>query len=269
MGKDFELKYEKTVIILENVKQYKEIVEVLEKENKKLKEKFKSGKNQNKIACQQNNETIKNLNNKVDGMKATNESLEKEKIYCDKLRDELLALNKVNEENTRENKTISSEIETAHQNIKDKEKVILLKEAQIEELKDMLEEKDSKLEEMKLNDNVDKQDIEVSDEEKDLKEFEGNSSYGSSSSKPSEYAVNHKKEGLGETVGLPTPPPQTQTAKEQPPPIPTSQKPSHPPPPPKAPSPPPPQPQAQKPSAPKTKSGGTSEFKAFKHKLIR
>merc|ERR1712129_187152 len=228
MGKDFELKYEKTVIILENVKQYKEIVQILEKENKKLKEKFENGKNQNKIACQQNNETIKNLNNKVDGLKATNESIEKDKIHCDKLRDEVLALNKVNEEKTRENKTISSEIETAHQNIKDKEKVILLKEAQIEELKDMLEEKDSKLEEMKLNDNVDKQDIEVSDEKKDLTEFEGNSSYGSSSSKPSEYAVNHKKEGLGETVGLPTPPPLTQTAKEQPPQITTSQKPSHP-----------------------------------------
>merc|ERR1719319_505210 len=190
-----------------------------------------------------------------------NESLEKVKIHWDKLRDEVMALNKVNEEKTKENKKINSEIETAHQNIKDKEKVILLKEAQIEELKDKLEEKDSKLEEMKLNHNVDKHDIEVSDEEKDLTEFEGNSSYGSSSSKPSEYAVNHKKEGLGGTVGLPTPPPQTQTAKERPPPIPTSQKPSHPPPPPKAPSPPPQQPQAQKPSATKTKSGDT-EFKS-------
>merc|ERR1719319_80658 len=108
--------------------------------------------------------------------------------------------------------------------------------------------------------------MEVSDEEKDLTEFEGNSSYGSSSSKPSEYAVNHKKEGLGETVGLPTAPPLKQTAKERPQPIPTSQKPSHPPPPPKAPSPPPLQHQAQKPSAPKTTSGDT---KAFKAKLTR
>jgi len=265
-NKELKLKCEKTVILSENVQQYKKVVQDLEKENMKIKEKFENGKNQNKIACQQIKETIKNLNNKVDGFKASNESLEKEKIYCDKLRDELLVANKINEEKTKENNTINCEIETAHQNIKDKEKVILLKEAQIEELKDMLEEKDSKLEEMKLNDNVGKQDMEVSDEEKYFTELEGNSSYGSSSSKPSEYADKHKKDGLG----FPTPPPLKQTAKEQPPPITTPQKtshphPSHPLPSPKAPSPPPPQPQAQKPLAPKTKSG----FKAFKPKLIR
>merc|ERR1712129_257173 len=116
-------------------KRYQNFVQVLEKENMNLKIKFENSNTQNEIVCQQisakllqKEAIIKDLSDKVDCLKSTNESLEKETIFCDKLREELLAADKVNEENTKENKTINSEIETAHQKIEEQEKVIFFKE---------------------------------------------------------------------------------------------------------------------------------------------
>merc|ERR1712129_202269 len=109
-------------------KQYQNSLQVLEKENMNLNIKFENSNTRNEVVCQQMNAEIlkkkaiiKDLSDKVDCLKSTNASLEKEKIYCDKLREQLLAANKVNEENTKENKTINSEIETAYQKLKERE----------------------------------------------------------------------------------------------------------------------------------------------------